>query len=232
MKHTLYVLPHQRDRIDHQGVGNDVFQMWVEHFDQPQCRVLRQRTAQRQVEMEVVKDKRIAPIAHLLFLTGSQRRFAAARHVFVRQRRAEGIKRLDRRCGELKQRGGLGLRAQGHKATVITQRERANAEGRLPCRKVRGGILQSRQITSFGEVERRFQRAMKPVFARRLRDLSHVNAAYRGVIDSTASSAVPAKPTRSEVGQWAGGRIKNCVSFKHFVPPQMHSLCQISVTPS
>jgi hypothetical protein len=81
-------------------------------------------------------------------------------------------------------------------------------------------------------VERRFQRAMKPVFTRRLRDLSHVNAAYHGVGDSTASSAVPAKPMRSEVGQLAGGRIKYCVSFKHFVPPQMHSLCQISVTTS
>ena len=232
MKHTLNVLPYQRDRIDHKGVGNDVFQMWVEHFDQPQCRDLRQRTAQRQVKAEVVKDKRIAPIAHLLFLTGSQRRFAAASHVLVRQRCAERIKRLDRRGGAIQQCGGLGLRAQGHKATVITQRERANAKGRLACSKVRSGILQSRQITSFGEVERRFQRAMKPVFARRLRDLSHVNAAYHGVADSTAFSAVPAKPMRSEVGQWAGGRIKYCVSFKHFVPPQMHSLCQISVTTS
>jgi hypothetical protein len=42
--------------------------------------------------------------------------------------------------------------------------------------------------------------------------------------------ALPAHPMRSEVGQWAGGRIKNSVSFKHFVPPQMHGLCQISVT--
>ena len=230
MKQTLRILPHQRDSVDHDGIGNDALQVRRKRVHYLRRYALGHATGQRQMEMEVVKDERVAPVQHLLILTGRQVRLAAAGDVRVAQRRAKRIKRSDRRCCKVAQCDLLIAGAQCDKAVFIAQRERTDIKGGVAGCKVCCGILQLRQVTFLGQIKRSFQRPVHPVFARGLRDRGDINAVHNKMRHSAALDAIPAQPLRAEFGQRASWRVKDGISFKHIIPPQMHSLCQLSVT--
>ena len=158
-----------------------------------------QFAGQREMEPEILQHIGIAPADQVVFLPVGQARRTATREFLSTGRRAETIKRRHTSRGNIMQRFSVTDRTQCQKAAQTLDPQAIRRRSRQHSGQGTGSPFQSLQRLSVSKAEWRFDRTMKPVFARCHSDV--IKPCNEELPDGASVTQIPSKPFGPEICQ-------------------------------
>ena len=158
-----------------------------------------QFAGQREMEPEILQHIGIAPADQVVFLPVGQSRRTTTRQLIRAGGRAEAVKRRHTTRGDIVQGFRFTERTQRQKTAQPFDLQALCRRGRQQCGQGAYGLLQTFQRFSVSEPERRFDRAMKPVFARCHSDV--IKPCNEELPDGASVTQIPSKPFGPEICQ-------------------------------
>lgn len=194
----MTIAPFADQREPGQGEGDRLLWQSGARLGMPmRKRVGVQLAGQRKVEPEIIKDVGVAPADQVVFLPVGQSRRTTTRQLIRAGGRTEAVKRRHTTRGDIVQGFCFTERTQRQKTAQPLDQQSIRRHGRQQHGQGAYGLLQTFQRFSVSEPERRFDRAMKPVFARCHSDV--IKPCNGELTDGMSVTQIPAKPFGSEI---------------------------------
>jgi len=203
MKILVTILAKQTNFVDRQSFAQHWPDMRLKAVNHVGGDLGCQLPRQGQVKAKRVKNIRVTPRAQIFFLCIAQVCYASAGQLRIAWRCSERVKSLHTACGESGKFWAGPCWCDGNKPAKRTQTNLFYPKGGLLTGKDFQMVLKAGNRCAFGQLERWFQRAVEPVFARRGGELSHRKwqIGKARVRHPAACFGIPTQPLRAEIRQ-------------------------------